>query len=856
MKNFGFDRWAFTTALKEVRASWGSMFVLMGSLAIAIGSIVAVNSLRDNLNKQVDAESKSLLGADLSIGANSPLPDSLYLADIEALIAIQERAEEVSFGSMAYAPSSGYSRLSRIKAIKGNMPFYGEFETEPVDALARFRNGEGILADPSLFIQLAIKPGDKLKLGRSTFEVLGSIGKLSGSSPSFSVLGPRIMMPYAALEATNLIVQGSRVEYTSFYKFKDSDRVIPAELDSLRRDLRKNLESYRVDVDTYLSQRRQVGRALDNIFNFLNLVGFGAIILGMIGVSVTINRFLKSKYNAIAVLRCLGASPDRAKAVYWIQLLIFGFIGSLIGVFSGILLQYGLPLLAERITNSEIVFSLSFNAISLGMVTGLATSLIFAWAPLQALGTVSPLQAIRADATGTMIIPLKSKIIAYSLIAVLTFSLAYALVNELSLAVFAVLGLVTAVGILTAIGKAMMWLAFKVRLGSLPYSLKQGLANLYRPNNQTLTTVVTVGTGVLIMGVLILSQQSLLSLLELDKQQDAANLVFLDIQNDQRDAAIGVLNQYGLPVIQDVPIVTMRLSTINGKTTSALKEDSTFKGEKWALNREYRSSYRDSLSNGEILTEGDWVSNWDFTNQPVPVSAELGVMESLDISIGDTLVWDVQGVPLASVVSSSREVDWQQISPNFFMIFPKGVLDGAPQIRVMVSKADDAKMRADVQTAMVQAVPNASTLDVTAILSEVRSLLNKLSAILQVMGALSILVGLIVLAGSIRSTQQMRMAESLLLRTLGAESATIKKIISTEYAALASLSVLAGLVLALGSSFAINLWFFEINAFTGWSPLIYGGLFIILGVVSLGYLGTLKLLKVPPLTMLRKLNLR
>jgi putative ABC transport system permease protein len=190
------------------------------------------------------------------------------------------------------------------------------------------------------------------------------------------------------------------------------------------------------------------------------------------------------------------------------------------------------------------------------------------------------------------------------------------------------------------------------------------------------------------------------------------------------------------------------------------------------------------------------------------------------------------------------------------MIFPKGVLDGAPQIRVMVSKADDAKMRADVQTAMVRVVPNASTLDVTALLSEVRSLLNKLSAILQVMGALSILVGLIVLAGSIRATQQMRMAESLLLRTIGAKSGIIKKIISTEYAALATLSVFVGLILALAASFAINLWFFEIDAFTGWSPLLYGGLFIILGVVFLGYLGTINLLKVPPLTMLRKLNLR
>jgi len=856
MKNFGFDKWAYKTALKEVRASWGSMFVLMGSLAIAIGSIVAVNSLRDNLNMQVDAESKSLLGADLSVGANSYLPDSLYLSDIEEKIAIQEQAEEVSFGSMAYAPSSGFSRLSRIKAIKGNMPFYGEFDTEPTDALAKFRKGEGILADPSLFIQLAIKPGDSLKLGRKMFKVLGSIGKLSGSSPSFSVLGPRIMMPYADIEETKLIVPGSRVEYTTFFKFAKPDEVIPAELDTLRKDLRKNLETYRADVDTYLSQRRQVGRALDNIFNFLNLVGFGAIILGMIGVSVTINRFLKSKFNAIAVLRCLGATPDRAKAVYWIQLLIFGFIGSLIGVFSGILLQYGLPFLAEQITNSEIEFALSYNAISLGMITGLTTSLIFAWAPLQALGAVSPLQAIRADATGTMHIPLKSQIIANSLIAVLTFTLAYALVGDVKLAFFAILGLVTAVAILTAIGKSMVWLAFKVRSGSLPYSIKQGLANLYRPNNQTLTTVVTVGTGVLIMGILVLSQQSLLSLLEVDKQQDAANLIFLDIQNDQRADAVAVLDKYGLPVIQDVPIVTMRLASINGKTTSALKQDSSFTGERWALNREYRSSYRDTLAESEILMEGDWVKTWDFANQPVPVSAELGVMESLEISIGDTLVWDVQGVPLASVISSSREVDWQQISPNFFMIFPNGVLDDAPQIRVMVSRADDAKMRADVQTAMVQAVPNASTLDVTALLSEVRSLLNKLSAILQVMGALSVLIGLIVLAGSIRATQQMRMAESLLLRTIGAESGTIKKIITTEYAALASLSVFAGLILALGGSFALNLWFFKISAFTGWSPLLYGGLFIILGVVFIGYLGTLNLLKVPPLTMLRKLSLR
>lgn len=833
-----------------MKASWGSMFVFMGALAIAIASVVSVNSLRDNLSGQIQRESKSLLGADIKATSNAVFEDSLIARqlDAEAL----EVARELSFGSMAYAPTTGRSRLSRVRAREGGMPFYGDFETIPAAAVEAFMEGKGVLVDPSLLYQLNIQTGDSIRLGLATFQVLGTIEKLSGASTSFSVFGPRVLLPYSQLEATDLVKVGSRIDYEYFLKMPETYTV--AQLDSLEDRIEDNLNEYRIRATTYVDQQNRAGRALGNIFNFLNLVGFSAILLGMIGMSVTINRFLKSKISAIAVLRCLGATPQRAKAVYWIQILLFGFIGSVSGILIGVILQFILPTLVEQFTDSTIEIALSINAISLGLFTGLSTAIAFSWAPMLALGQISPLNAIRANSAGNLPIERKLRILSLGFVALLTFVLAWLLVKDLEVALVAVGGLAGALVLLAGAAWLLIKAAYKLRSASLPYSYKQGLANLYRPGNQTFTSMITVGTGVLIMGVLFLSQQSLLSLLDIDQQRDQANMVFLDIQDDQKEAAYEVMNKYELPILQDVPIVTMRLSGINGQKSYELQEDTTFRGERWALRREYRSSYRDSITQSEKLLKGEWEASWDFNDQPVPISVEQGLMESLNLSIGDTLDWDIQGVPLQSYIASTREVDWQQISPNFFVIFPEGVLNYAPQFRVIVSREDDPKSRAAIQSAMVEAVPNVSVLDISALLSEVRVLLNQVSSILQVMGALSIVIGLIVMAGSIQTTQRMRIGESLLLRTIGARTNTLRKVLSTEYLALGTLSVASGMVLALGASLAINLYFFEIDAFAGWSTMLLGGAFLILGVVVLGYFSIRKVFYTPPLQTLRSIQ--
>lgn len=683
------------------------------------------------------------------------------------------------------------------------------------------------------------------------FQVLGEITKLAGSSSNFSVFGPRILLPESSLEATALVQPGARVGYARFYQYDEGTKT--AVFDSLETKIEASLTAYRARVSDYESQQRKVGRALDNVFNFLNLVGFSAILLGMIGVSVTIKHYLKSKFNAISVLRCMGAKPQQARLVYLYQILLYGAIGSLIGTSVGVALQALLPVIAQDLAGGEIVFSLSASAILLGMLTGLLASLAFSWAPLYGLGLISPLQAIRADKSGEIPLPANVQMWHWAFIGVLILALSFALIADWKTVFSAIAGLSVALGVLSLLGWALMKAAFAMRLQNIAYPLKQGIANLYRPNNQTLSSVITVGMGVLVMGVLYLSQQSLLSLLNVDQDRESANLVFLDIQNDQRESAYEVLESFDLPKLQDVPIVTMRLDAINGRSTAIIREDSTWNGERWALGREYRSSYRNELSDTEKLLEGEFISSWSFDQQPVPISAEQGVMESLQLNLGDTLSWDVQGVMVQSYISSIREVDWQQISPNFFMIFPDGVLDYAPQTRVIVSRAEESSTRAQVQSAMVRAVPNASTIDISALLGEIRDILNKLSAILQVMGALSIVIGLVVLAGSIQAGQRMRMAESLLLRTIGAPANILRNILVTEYFALTLISVSGGLLLSLGASALINVYFFEISAFSGWTGLLIGALLLILGVALAGYNSSKTILKLPPLQILRNL---
>jgi putative ABC transport system permease protein len=391
----------------------------------------------------------------------------------------------------------------------------------------------------------------------------------------------------------------------------------------------------------------------------------------------------------------------------------------------------------------------------------------------------------------------------------------------------------------------------------IPYLWRQGLANLYRPANQTGMVVLALGFGSFLLSTLLLVQHNLLRDLRVDEGTVRPNVVFFDIQPDQREDVLARLRAEGFPAGPAVPIVPMRIQSVKGKPVEhVLGEAGTAEASRgrWAFRREYRSSHRDTPAPSERIVAGRfWRAGEgrERRDAAVPVSIEEGVARELGVALGDEIVWDVQGVSLASRVAALRAVDWARFEPNFFAIFPEGPLDEAPQTFVALSRIDDPARRARFQRAVVEAYPNVSTLDLVQVQQAVEGILGRVALAIRFMALFSLAAGTVVLVGAVAASRHQRVREAVLLRTLGATRGQLLRILLAEYASLGVLAAATAILLSAAAAWALVRFGFD-AAFALPVPALLalaGG--VVALTVVVGLLGSVEVLRRPPLEVLR-----
>jgi len=491
-------------------------------------------------------------------------------------------------------------------------------------------------------------------------------------------------------------------------------------------------------------------------------------------------------------------------------------------------------------------------AIGLGLFTGTGVALVFALMPLLALRKASPLYTLRTmEEALTKLLSRKTKGLIYFLIAVTVAGYATLLTEDWQAGLLFTVGMAVAFGLLLLVAQTLIVLIQKFFPSHWTYVWRQGLANLYRPNNQTSTLMLSLGLGMLLVSTLYFSQDMLMEQLNFATRDDAPNLIMFDIQSDQNEGVNRILRENEAPILQNVPVVTMNLQSINGISVDSISKDTTRNVRGWALRRDYRSTYRDSIIDSETLTKGEFIGRADPSDGPVPVSPAKEIAEDLAVDIGDTLTFDVQGVPIETYVSSMREVDFQRVQPNFFMLFPTGVLESAPQFFVTVTRVPDREASARVQQAVVQEYPNVSAIDVSLILETINQFIDKISFAIQFMALFSIITGLIVLASSVATSRFQRVKESVLLRTLGASKSQIIKIISIEYLFLGILSAFTGLILSVASTWLLGYFYFDLTFVPNLWVIGLGTLIVTLLTILIGMLNSRSIYKKTPLEVLR-----
>ena len=848
------SRSIWSLAWRESRTARRRLLLYMSSISLGVAALVAIDSFSANIIQSVKDQSRALMGGDISFNSSKPIPpavDSLFDSLARQGLSF---ARVTTFPSMAVVPRTSGTRFAQVRGVTDNYPFYGNIVTEPAGRWPLLTKGANAIVDPSLLTSLNARIGDTLRLGFGTFTIVATIKDVPGAAGIAEMLGPRIFIPAKYVAETQLLVFGST-----------ADRMVLAKLppgvdpDKFVKPLKKRVEDQQVRVRTVTQAEMSTQDAIENLSNFIGIVGLVALLLGGIGVASGVRAFVARKIDIVAVLRCLGASSGQVLAIYVVQAAAMGLAGAAAGAALGVAIQFLLPRVLTDFLPVDVQVSLVPSAVFTGLAVGGWIALIFALRPLLALRNVSPLQTLRRD-TDADVLRMRwtdaPRIIvnAALVLSVVAIALARARTPRQAIAMSAATGI--AVLALAASAALLSWAARKGLRTRWPYVIRQGVANLYRPGNQTRAVTLALGFGAFLVSTLYLVQNNILGRFTTAAAESRGNVVFFDVQQDQAGGLDSLVKGRGNDVVQLAPVVTMRIAAINGKRVSDMKP--VTRGQpggraSWALRREFRSTYREKPAASETIVAGKWFSDSavKVARDTGEISLEEGIAQELNVKLGDIITWDVQGVEIPTRITSLRKVVWTRFEPNFFVVFAPPVLKGAPNQYVLLAQVKDPTAVALLQREVVNRFPNVSSIDLTAIKRTVDKIVGKVSLAIRFMALFSLAVAIPVLFSAVSATRRERVREGVLLKTLGATRGQIARILLAEYSLLGLMGGLTGMLLSLAGGWAVVRYIFKTPFAPAFAPVVGIAAAIVGLTLLIGLLAGRDVFKETPIAALR-----
>lgn len=834
---------------RESRGARGRMVFFIVCLAVGVAAVVAVAGMSASLDDGIRGQARQLLAADLALAGRQALPpdleDRLAAAGADAYVALQETVTVVAAPPAADG-TPGRSQLVEIKAVGPSArvgdgrdgggsgtgyPFYGELRLEPDRPLADLLDADSVVVAPALLSRLDLAVGDELRVGGEAFRIAGTVLAEPDNLQVGFAVGPRLFLSLEGLRRADLVQRGSRVRYRALVRMpaSTSAEALAGVVEELRDDLGPTWR-----VESWREAQPSLRQGVRRVDRFLGLVALLSLLVGGIGVAQTVRAWLAGRYDAIAVLKCLGMRPREVLGLYLGHTVLLGLAGSLLGMLAGVAVQLALPYAFPDLIPVELIRPFQPAALARGLLLGLGVAVLFSVPPLVTALRVPPARVLRRDARP---LPLARTVYAAAGLALAVGVVAMATFQARSLGLgLAFAGsLVAAAALLTLAGRLLIMAVGRLRAGrrrsgtgAAPSTgglyVRHGLSALARPGSGTLSAVVALGLGTLVVLAMSLVERHLVSQLDADLPEDAPSAFLVDVQPDQWPGVQELLRREGAEAIDSVPVVMARISTIDGEGLKELtaeaeraaeaarrngertgerpdgsqprrsqaneEDDDSDSDRRWALTREQRLTYMDELpEDNEVVAGALWADP-----ERAEVSVEEGFAADLGVGLGSVLAFDVQGVPLELTVTSLRSVDWGTFGINFFFVVEPGVLDGAPQQRLAAVRLDDAATQR-VQDTLALDYPNVTLIQIRQILEKIVAVLERISLAVRFLGGFTVLAGIAILAGAVSASAARRGREVALLKTLGFTRAGVAAIFSVEYAAL---GLVAGTIGALG----------------------------------------------------------
>ena len=810
-------------ALQESRHARGRLAFCLFSIAMGVTALTSVHTIIFNFENGIRKEARNLMGADLTLRSRHPFPtdqaQKSLLADLhhefqkKAPSQKLKYADLIQFYFMLYQKGQNKDgALASVLAIEKNFPFYGKVVTKPPRQWERLLQGSEpvLVIDAELLAKLKINVGAELFLGRNSFRVIGTIVNEKSTLLHGFQMAPGVYAHRSHIEKTGLIKTGSRIIYRRLYKSPSNFDIM-----SLKEWKKKNIvraQKNHIEIRTYEEAASGLQRFFKRLRSFLTIVSLVILLLGALGVGSALNVFMKSRQDHVAIFRNLGLEPKQVFCIYFILAMLVGLGGSLLGAVPGSLL----PFLLSQATGFQSLSKLlpfaleagfSPQAFFHGILAGLGATLLFVLVPVYRLAHVSPLSVLRRDANWQQISSPLRRLLSFALIFVCIFIFCVALTasslgsweNAFYLSAF--LGL--ALGLLYLLSGLLTRLIGLLIPYISSYHLRQGITNLYRPHNQTNMLVSSLGAGFLLLALVSILEASIQQELGMQNKKDTPNHFILDVQPYQYKKVLKILKEYRAKNIQLSPMLTARILSINGKgiyeDQKNMELDST--EQSWAerlRSREHYLVFRDHLLHSERVTKGFF---WQGKTTSQELSVEERWAKNMKVAIGDTISFDIQGIPLKAKISSLRRIHWQSMQPNSMLLLSPGRVEKVPHIYIGSYRITDKAARLKLQEALLASAPNVSMINLDDIMSSLFQITEQISLLMRFLALLTLFNGGIVFVGAVFASRFVRLREAMLLKVLGASPKDIYRILLSEYAILTFLACLCGLLLTGLSSY-------------------------------------------------------